>query len=96
MISPGEIPQFTGDFDELGKDVSALRSDAIGIRNGGADVHSRFQMLGAFYTAPEADALFATTQPVMDKADVFAAKLETVAETPWTRSPSRPVRWPNA
>ncbi|CAL9486363.1 hypothetical protein [Streptomyces sp. enrichment culture] len=80
MISPGEIPQFTGDFDELGKDVSALRSDAIGIRNGGADVHSRFQMLGAFYTAPEADALFATTQPVMDKADVFAAKLETVAD----------------
>lgn len=44
MISPGGIPQFTGDFDELDKDVSALRSDAIGIRNGGADVHSRFQM----------------------------------------------------
>ncbi|MEV5933992.1 hypothetical protein AB0L56_14935 [Streptomyces sp. NPDC052079] len=80
MISPGGIPQFTGDFDELDKDVSALRSDAIGIRNGGADVHSRFQMLGAFYTAPEADTLFATTRPVMDKADTFAAKLETVAD----------------
>ncbi|GGX29056.1 hypothetical protein GCM10010297_58200 [Streptomyces malachitofuscus] len=80
MISPGGIPQFTGDFDELDKDVSALRSDAIGIRNGGADVHSRFQMLGAFYTAPEADTLFATTRPVMDKADGFAAKLETVAD----------------
>ncbi|MEU5522729.1 hypothetical protein ABZ759_19230 [Streptomyces sp. NPDC047860] len=80
MISPGGILQFTGDFDELDKDVSALRSDAIGIRNGGADVHSRFQMLGAFYTAPEADTLFATTRPVMDKADTFAAKLETVAD----------------
>lgn len=80
MISPGGIPQFTGDFDELDKDVSALRSDAIGIRNGGAEVHSRFQMLGAFYTAPEADTLFATTRPVMDKADGFAAKLETVAD----------------
>lgn len=80
MISPGGIPQFTGDFDELDRDVSALRSDAIGIRNGGADVHARFQMLEAFYTAPEAEALFATTQPVMDTADEFAAKLETVAD----------------
>ncbi|MFE0807229.1 hypothetical protein ACFW4M_06620 [Streptomyces sp. NPDC058794] len=80
MISPSGIPQFTGDFDQLDKDVSGLRRDAIGIRNGGADVHSRFQMLEAFYTAPEAETLFATTQPVMDKADAFAAKLETVAD----------------
>ncbi|MFE0326759.1 hypothetical protein ACFW08_08135 [Streptomyces sp. NPDC058960] len=80
MISPSGIPQFTGDFDQLDRDVSALRSDAVGIRNGGMDVHSRFQMLQAFYTAPEADDLFATTQPVMDKADAFAAKLETVAD----------------
>ncbi|MDT0613899.1 hypothetical protein [Streptomyces lancefieldiae] len=80
MISPAGIPQFTGDFDQLDKDVSSLRSDAIGIRDGGSDVHSRFQMLEAFYTAPEAETLFATTQPVMDKADTFAAKLETVAD----------------
>ncbi|MEU9066998.1 hypothetical protein AB0D60_08890 [Streptomyces sp. NPDC048306] len=80
MINPSGIPQFTGDFDQLDKDVSGLRSDAIGIRNGGADVHSRFQMLEAFYTAPEAETLFGTTQPVMDKADAFAAKLETVAD----------------
>ncbi|GHK01041.1 hypothetical protein SY2F82_28380 [Streptomyces sp. Y2F8-2] len=80
MISPSGIPQFTGDFDQLDRDVSALRSDAVGIRNGGMDVHSRFQMLQAFYTAPEADDLFATTQPVLDKADAFAAKLETVAD----------------
>ncbi|TGA95183.1 hypothetical protein [Streptomyces sp. MZ04] len=79
MIEPAGIPQFIGDFEQLDKDVSALRSDAIGIRNGGADVHSRFQMLGAYYTAPEADDLFATTQPVMDRADTFAADLETVA-----------------
>ncbi|MFF4254955.1 hypothetical protein ACFY1L_27480 [Streptomyces sp. NPDC001663] len=80
MINPSGIPQFTGDFDQLDKDVSGLRSDAIGIRNGGMDVHSRFQMLGAYYTAPEADDLFATTQPVMDNADTFATKLETVAD----------------
>ncbi|MEV8015297.1 hypothetical protein AB0O76_02835 [Streptomyces sp. NPDC086554] len=80
MIEPGGIPQFIGDFEQLDKDVSALRSDAIGIRNGGADVHSRFQMLGAYYTAPEADDLFASTQPVMDRADTFAADMETVAD----------------
>ncbi|KAF5994096.1 hypothetical protein [Streptomyces sp. WAC00263] len=80
MIDPSGIPQFTGDFDLLDKDTSGLRGDAIGIRNGGMDVHSRFQMLEAFYTAPEADDLFATTQPVMDKADAFAAQLETVAD----------------
>ncbi|MGE9697718.1 hypothetical protein [Streptomyces sp. NRRL F-5630] len=79
MISPGAIPQFTGDFEQLDKDVSALRSDAIGIRGGGADVHSRFQALAAFYEAPEAEELFATTRPVMDGADTFATKLETVA-----------------
>ncbi|MFE0177927.1 hypothetical protein ACFWZ2_37015 [Streptomyces sp. NPDC059002] len=80
MIEPGGIPQFTGNFEQLDKDVSGLRGDAIGIRNGGADVHSRFQMLGAYYTAPEADDLFATTQPVMDRADTFATDLETVAD----------------
>ncbi|WP_245242599.1 hypothetical protein [Streptomyces sp. NEAU-H3] len=79
MISPGAIPQFTGNFEQLDKDASALQSDAIGIRDGGADVHSRFQALAAFYEAPEAEELFATTRPVMDGADTFATKLETVA-----------------
>ncbi|MFZ3560813.1 hypothetical protein [Streptomyces sp. BH055] len=79
MITPSGIPQFTGNFDQLDQDVSALQSDAIGIRNNGEDVHSRFQMLGAFYEAPEAEQLFASTRPVMDNADLFATKLETVA-----------------
>ncbi|GGR69533.1 hypothetical protein GCM10010252_04480 [Streptomyces aureoverticillatus] len=80
MIEPGGIPQFTGNFEQLDKDISALRSDAIGIRNGGSDVHSRFQMLGAYYVAPEAHDLFASTQPVMDGADSFATALESVAD----------------
>ncbi|WP_369216040.1 hypothetical protein [Streptomyces flavofungini] len=80
MIDPAGIPQFHGSWEELAKDVSSLRDDAIGIRNGGADIHSRFQMLGAYYTAPEAEDLFATTQPVMDEADTFATRLETVAD----------------
>lgn len=80
MIVPAGIPQFTGDFEQLERDVTGLRKDAIGIRNNGSDIHSRFQMLEAFYIAPEADDLFATTQPVMDKAETFATKLETVAD----------------
>jgi len=80
VIDPSGTPQFTGDFEQLGKDVSGLRKDAIGIRNNGSDIHSRFQMLEAFYVAPEADDLFATTQPVVDRADGFATKLETVTD----------------
>ncbi|WP_200259349.1 hypothetical protein [Streptomyces sp. HSG2] len=80
MIEPSGISQFTGDLDQLERDVAGLRGDAIGIRGDGMDAHSRFQALEAFYTAPEADDLFATTRPVMDQADSFAAKLETVAD----------------
>ncbi|MVO83409.1 hypothetical protein GPA10_01215 [Streptomyces sp. p1417] len=80
MIAPGGIPRFTGELEQLDKDISALRGDAIGIRDGGADVHSRFQMLGAYYKAPEAHDLFASTEPVLHKSDDFAADLETVAD----------------
>ncbi|WP_437098877.1 scabin-related ADP-ribosyltransferase [Streptomyces flavidovirens] len=80
MIEPSGIPHFSGNLDQLDLDVSALRSDAIGIRNGGRDVHSRFQALEGVYKAPEAGQLFATTRPVMDKAETFATNLETVAD----------------
>ncbi|POX41733.1 hypothetical protein C3486_08565, partial [Streptomyces sp. Ru73] len=49
------------------------------LRTTGADVHSHFQGLSAFYKAPEAEKLFATTKPVKDRADEFADGLETVA-----------------
>ncbi|WP_434594003.1 hypothetical protein [Streptomyces sp. A5-4] len=80
MIEPSGIPQFVGNLDQLEKDVSGLRSDAIGTRNGGRDVHSRFQALGGVYKAPEAEQLFASTRPVMDRAELFAQDLETVAD----------------
>ncbi|MFF6785596.1 hypothetical protein [Streptomyces sp. NPDC012510] len=80
MIEPAGIPQFTGDFAQLEKDISGLRLEAAGISDAGGDVHSRFQALGAYYFAPEADDLFATTEPVMSGASAFAGKLETVAD----------------
>ncbi|MFI9030534.1 hypothetical protein [Streptomyces sp. NPDC053560] len=78
-LKPEEIPQYTGDLEQLEKDHAALKKDAGHVRTTGADVHSHFQGLSAFYKAPEAEKLFATTKPVKDRADEFADDLETVA-----------------
>ncbi|MFG3528794.1 hypothetical protein ACGF8B_18865 [Streptomyces sp. NPDC047917] len=80
MIEPGGIPQYTGDFGQLEKAASGLRTHATGIRSGGKDVHSRFQATAAYYKAPEAEQLFSSTQPVMDTADEFAGSVESLAD----------------
>ncbi|WP_413753011.1 hypothetical protein NRF20_20220 [Streptomyces sp. R-74717] len=80
MIEPGGIPQYTGDFAQLEKAASNLRTRATGIRTGGKDVHSRFQAMAAYYKAPEADKLFSSTQPVMDTAEEFAGNIESLAD----------------
>ncbi|MFF9160359.1 ADP-ribosyltransferase [Streptomyces longwoodensis] len=79
MINPEQIPQFTGDLAQLELDHAALKKDAGNVRDTGKDVHTQFQGLSAFYTAPEAEQLFATTKPVKDRADDFATGLETVS-----------------
>ncbi|MET9293789.1 hypothetical protein [Streptomyces sp. NPDC003077] len=79
LIDPTGIPTYTGNIDELEKKAADLKKDAEAIRDGGADIHSDFQGLRAFYQAPEAEQLFATTKPVADKADAFAGDLEKVA-----------------
>ncbi|GGS90517.1 hypothetical protein [Streptomyces chromofuscus] len=79
MITPEQIPQFTGDLAQLEADYAALKTDAGHVRDAGADVHSRFQGLSAYYRAPEAEQLFATTKPVKDRADGFADDLEKVS-----------------
>ncbi|MGX2995046.1 hypothetical protein JNUCC64_12225 [Streptomyces sp. JNUCC 64] len=77
-IDPGAIPQFTGDLEELETQRGVLRAAAGRFRDAGADVHARFQGLSAFYTAPEAERLFASTGPVKSETDVFADQLEAV------------------
>lgn len=77
-VDPAGIPEFTGNLEQLEKDASALKGDARAIRSTGSQVHSNFQGLKAFYDAPEADQLFATTKPVSDRADDFADDLEKV------------------
>ncbi|WP_234390112.1 hypothetical protein [Streptomyces sp. MMG1533] len=79
MIKPDQIPQFTGDLAQLETDHADLKKDAGEVRKAGGDVHSQFQGLSAYYTAPEAEKLFATTKPVKDRADTFGDDLETVS-----------------
>ncbi|MEU6220630.1 hypothetical protein ABZ845_24425 [Streptomyces sp. NPDC047022] len=80
MIEPEDIPLFTGDLGQLDNHVRALRCHADDIRQAGGDADRRFHGLSAFYQAPEADALFASTAPARDAADSFADKVATVAD----------------
>lgn len=79
MIDPENIPQFTGDLEQLESDASGLKADGGNIAKTGKGIHSSFQGLSAFYDAPEAERLFATTKPVADTAETFGGDLETVA-----------------
>ncbi|MEV0178410.1 hypothetical protein AB0I54_03740 [Streptomyces sp. NPDC050625] len=80
MIKPESIPLFTGNLGQLEHHVQALRHEADGIRQGGDAAHRQFQGLSAFYQAPEAEELFASTAPARDAADTFADKVATVAD----------------
>ncbi|MEU2132509.1 hypothetical protein [Streptomyces sp. NPDC018352] len=81
MIKPEAIPQYTGDLGQLEKDHASLTKDAGHIRDTGSSVHTQFQALSAYYEAPEAEQLFASTKPVQDRADGFADDLEKVASS---------------
>ncbi|MFD7499410.1 protein phosphatase, partial [Streptomyces sp. NPDC059832] len=81
MIKPEAIPQYTGDLGQLEKDHASLTADAGHIRDTGSSVHTHFQALSAYYEAPEAEQLFASTKPVQDRADGFADDLEKVASS---------------
>ncbi|MDB1086310.1 hypothetical protein PJ985_01820 [Streptomyces sp. ACA25] len=78
-VDPSGVPEFTGDLVKLDEDHADLSTDAETIRGIGSAVHTRFQGLSAFYQAPEAEELFATTGPVKTRADDFATDLETVS-----------------
>ncbi|MEU6686432.1 hypothetical protein [Streptomyces sp. NPDC046832] len=80
MIEPESIPLFTGDLGQLEQHTDALRKEADGIRQAGGEAHRQFQGLSAFYQAPEAEDLFASTKPVRDAADRFADKVASVAD----------------
>ncbi|MFG2667393.1 hypothetical protein ACGFY6_24520 [Streptomyces sp. NPDC048387] len=79
-INPCTIPQFTGDLDALEKNKTAIDTAAGTFRDAGSNVDSEFQGLAAFYSAPEAEKLFATTKPVKTDSDFFADQLESASK----------------
>ncbi|MFB8031585.1 hypothetical protein ACFC5Z_01230 [Streptomyces sp. NPDC056004] len=63
-VDPVGIPVFTGDLALLDTKVTALSGHGTAIATAAGDVHRSFGGLSAFYKAPEAEQLFATTAPV--------------------------------
>lgn len=78
-MNPAEIPVFTGSLEVLDTKVKELSGDGAKIVTAAGDVHTTFGGLRAFYQAPEAEQLFAVTQPVKDKALTLSSDLCTVA-----------------
>ncbi|MET7599313.1 hypothetical protein ABZS84_30240 [Streptomyces sp. NPDC005481] len=78
-LNPAEIPKFTGNLEQLEKDVSALSTDAFNLWDAGSQIDTRFKGLSAYYEAPEAEKLFATTAPVAKAGDELCTEVGTVA-----------------
>ncbi|MEU9674566.1 hypothetical protein AB0D92_13655 [Streptomyces parvus] len=77
-VDPYGIPVFTGSLVVLDQQVTALAKDGAAIATATGDVHSSFGGLQAFYKAPEADQLFATTKPVADRGAALKSDLATI------------------
>ncbi|MEV7020812.1 hypothetical protein [Kitasatospora sp. NPDC093558] len=65
-VNPGEVPVFTGDLFALDNRVQSISTAGAAIASAAGAVHTSFGGLSAFYKAPEAEQLFATTKPVDD------------------------------
>lgn len=66
MISATGIPVIETDVDALEGLAAALGAAGGDFATAGADLHTTWQGLAAFYRAPEADYLYASTGPVRD------------------------------
>ncbi|MFJ8883799.1 hypothetical protein ACIRJR_10345 [Streptomyces sp. NPDC102402] len=73
------IPVFTGNLATLDVKVTELTSAGSTIATATGDIHSSFGGLQAFYQAPEAEQLFATTKPVETSGQTLKADLKTIA-----------------
>ncbi|WP_327336953.1 hypothetical protein OG384_12030 [Streptomyces sp. NBC_01324] len=73
------IPVFTGNLATLDVNVTELTSAAESVATTTGDVHSSFGGLHAFYRAPEAEQLFATTKPVVTSGHTLESDLTTIA-----------------
>ncbi|MGJ0153750.1 hypothetical protein ACR3S4_10300 [Streptomyces sp. CH8.1] len=78
-VDPAEVPVFTGDLAVLDAKVKLISSGGAAVSTKASDVHTSFGGLQAFYQAPEADQLFATTKPVSDLGLKLSTDMCTIA-----------------
>ncbi|MFI2368544.1 hypothetical protein [Streptomyces sp. NPDC018833] len=78
-VDPYEIPHFTGSWCELDLRVKALSGASTKIPTAAGDVHTTFGGLRAYYKAPEAEQLFAVTEPVRSTAQQLGSDLSVIA-----------------
>ncbi|MFD4242593.1 hypothetical protein ACFWP3_13480 [Streptomyces sp. NPDC058525] len=78
-VDPAEIPVFTGNLATLDEKVKLISSGGAAVATKTSDVHTSFGGIQAFYQAPEADQLFATTKPVSDLGLKLSSDMCTIA-----------------
>ncbi|SPF06814.1 hypothetical protein [Streptomyces sp. MA5143a] len=79
-VVSAEIPEFTGNLEQLETDAGDIAFDGMAIGAAGLLIDANFNLLEPFYKAPEADQLFATTAPVSSTGHDLQTELDTVSK----------------
>ncbi|MDT0570911.1 hypothetical protein RM704_26205 [Streptomyces sp. DSM 3412] len=79
-VVSAEIPEFTGNLEQLETDAGDIAFDGMAIGAAGLLIDANFNLLEPFYKAPEADQLFATTAPVAAAGHDLQTELDTVSK----------------
>ncbi|MFF6786728.1 hypothetical protein [Streptomyces sp. NPDC012510] len=79
-VVSAEIPEFTGNLEQLETDAGDIAFDGMAIGAAGLLIDANFNLLEPFYKAPEADQLFATTAPVTAAGHDLQTELGTVSK----------------
>ncbi|MEV4862478.1 hypothetical protein [Streptomyces ossamyceticus] len=79
-VVSAEIPEFTGNLEQLETDAGDIAFDGMAIGAAGLLIGANFNLLEPFYKAPEADQLFATTAPVSSAGYDLQTELDTVSK----------------
>ncbi|MFD9131494.1 hypothetical protein ACFVZA_03480 [Streptomyces bottropensis] len=79
-VVSAEIPEFTGNLEQLETDAGDIAFDGTAIGAAGLLIDANFNLLEPFYKAPEADQLFATTAPVAAAGHDLQTELGTVSK----------------
>ncbi|UUU32854.1 hypothetical protein JIX56_24910 [Streptomyces sp. CA-210063] len=79
-VVSAEIPEFTGNLEQLETDAGDIAFDGMAVGAAGLLIDANFNQLAPFYKAPEADQLFATTAPVAAAGYDLQTELGTVSK----------------